>query len=73
MQVETTLNFAREIPCFAIWLFLAYKLKKLLSCLTSPFNLSECNISCKKTFLNLEPNLSYLGIFGLKLEKTTVL
>ena len=37
------------------------------------FNLSKCNISCKKTFQNLGPNLSYLGIFGLELEKTTVL
>ena len=41
---------------YLIWLFLGYKLKNLLSFLTSPFNLSEFNIPCKKFFLNLEPN-----------------
>ena len=30
-------------------------------------------ISCKKTFLNVGPKLFYLGIFGLELEKATVL
>ena len=40
----------------------------------STFNLSKCNISCKKkTFLNVGPKLFYLGIFGLELEKATVL
>ena len=39
----------------------------------STFNLSKCDISCKKTFLNVGPKLSYLGIFGLELEKATVL
>ena len=37
------------------------------------FHLSKCNTACKKTFLNLWPNLSYLGIFGLELEKTSLL
>ena len=58
---------------YLIWQLLGYNLKKLLSCLTLPLNLSECNISCKKTFLNIESNLSYLSIFRLELEKTTVL
>ena len=58
---------------YLIWQLLGYNLKKLLSCLTSPLNLSECNISCKKTLLNIESNLSYLSIFRLELEKTTVL
>ena len=58
---------------YLICLFLRYNLKKLLSCLTSPFNLSEYNISRKLIFLNLETNLFYMGIFGLELEKTTAL
>ena len=38
------------------------------------FSLSKCTICCKKkTFLNVGPKLSYLGIFGLELEKATVL
>ena len=40
----------------------------------STFNLSKCNISCKKkTFLNVGPKLFYLGIFGLELRKATLL
>ena len=41
----------------------------------STFNLSKCRISCKKkkTFLNVGPKLSYLGIFGLELKNATVL
>ena len=33
------------------------------------------NVLCvaQKTFLNVGPKLSYLGIFGLELEKATVL
>ena len=39
----------------------------------STFNLSKCNVSCKKTFLNVGPKLFYLGIFGLELRKATLL
>ena len=39
----------------------------------SNFNLSKCNISCKKTFLNVGPKLFDLSIFGVELEKATVL
>ena len=39
----------------------------------STFSLSKYNIPCKKAFLNKVPKLSYLGIFGLELEKATVL
>ena len=39
----------------------------------SSFNLSKCNISCKKTFLNVGLKLFYLGVFVLELEKATEL
>ena len=39
----------------------------------SIFNLSKCNISSKKIFLNVGPKLFYLGIFGLELKKATIL
>ena len=39
----------------------------------STFSLSKCTISRKKTFLNLGPKFSYLGMFGQELEKATVL
>ena len=40
----------------------------------STFNLSKCYVSCKKkNFLNVGPKLFYLVIFGLELEKGTVL
>ena len=39
----------------------------------SIFNLSKCNISSKKNFLNVGPKLFYLGIFGLELKKATIL
>ena len=32
-------------------------------------NLSKCNISGKKSFLNVGPKLFYFGIFGLKSKK----
>ena len=38
------------------------------------FNVSKCNISCrKKFFLNAGLKLFYLGIFGLEIEEATVL
>ena len=70
MQVEKNLNFPQKIPYLTIF---RLQFEKLLSCLTLAFNLSECNTSCKTTFLNLESNLSDLGIFGLELGETTVL
>ena len=33
---------------------------------------SKCHISGKKSFLKIGPKWSYLGIFGLELEKATV-
>ena len=71
MQVKRTLNFAMEIPYLAIF---RVKLENNIFMLHfSTFNLSKCNISCKKTFLNAGPKLFYLGTFGLELEKATVL
>ena len=66
MYVETTLNFALKIPYLAIF---RLELEKTIS----TFSFSNCNISCKKTLLDLEPNLFYISIFGLEFEKTTVL
>ena len=47
----------------------------LLSFLKSlALNFSICKLSCKdKKYLNLEPKMSYLGIFGMKIENTVVL
>ena len=71
MEVERTLNFALKIPYLAIfWLEVE---KTIVMVDFTTFNLSKCNISCKENFLNSGPNLSYLGISGLELEKTTVL
>ena len=39
----------------------------------STFNMLKCNISGKKTFLNVGPNCLFLVTFGLELEKATVL
>ena len=50
-------------------------MKRLLPCLTSALSICQNVIFlAKKTKnLNVGPKLSYLGIFGLELEKTTVL
>ena len=70
MWVERTLNVALKIP----WLFLGWNLTKLLLCLTSALSICQNVIFLgKKALLNVGPKLSYLGIFGLELEKTTVL
>ena len=69
MKVERTLNLALKIPYSAIF---RLDLKKTVVILSfSTFNLSKCNISCKKTYLNVGPKLFYLGIFGLELVKAT--
>ena len=71
MQVEKTLTFALKIPYLDIF---RLELEKPIVMLNfSPFNLSKCNVSCKQTFLNIGPKLSYFGIFGLELEKAAVL
>ena len=71
MQVERSSNFAVKIPYLAIFKPELKKTIVMLDCNT--FTLQKCNISCKKTFLNRGPRLSYLGIFGLELKKATVL
>ena len=62
-----------KIPYLAIF---RLELEKTIVMLDfSTFNLSKCNISCKKLFYNFLKTfskLSYLGIFGLELEKATV-
>ena len=59
---------------YFIWLFLGQNLKKLLSCLTEASLVCQNEIFvAKKRFLNVGPKLSHLGIFGLELEKATVL
>ena len=47
-------------------------MKKLLPCLSSAPSVCQIVIFlAKKTFLNVGPKLSYLGIFVLELEQTT--
>ena len=63
MSVERT--FALKIPYLAIF---RLELEKIIAMLDfSTFNLSKCNISCKKTLLNVGPRLSYLGWNSKKL------
>ena len=48
-------------------------LKKLISCLTSAPSICQNIIFlAKKNFFNVGPKLFYLGIFGLEIEKATV-
>ena len=55
--------------------FFDWNLKTILSYMKSaPSNLSNCKISRKKqNCLNLGPKMFYLGIFGLKFQKTSVI
>ena len=67
MYMERALNFALKIPYLAIFRLELENNIVMLDFTT--FNLSKCNVSCKKKiFLNLGPNF-----FGLELEKTTIL
>ena len=70
-KCRKNLNFARKLPCLAIF---RLELEKAIFMLyVSKFNLSKCKSSSRKTFLNVGPKLSYMGIFGLELEKATIL
>ena len=72
MQVERTLNFALKIHYLAIF---RLDHENQLSCLASPSSIFQNVIFlAKKNFFKiLGSNLFYWGIFGLELEKTTVL
>ena len=60
-----------KLPYLAILRLGLAKTIAMIDC--SIFNLPKFNISAKKKKINARPKLSYLGIFGLELEKATAL
>ena len=60
-----------KIPYLAIF---RLKLEKTITRLDfSTFNLSKCNISCKRNFFKCRPKLYYLGLFVRELGRATLL